>query len=100
MGTPTYIPQNDPHDTRIILNIPKCGKKLFPKNIFHPPAWVKSKQNWLLDLGAHFLTPPPQSRCATALPPPSDTQGHIHTGTAASPDRERHRGVWGRSTVR
>ena len=28
-------------------------------------------------------------------PPPPDTQWHIHTGTAASPARERHRGVWG-----
>ena len=32
-------------------------------------------------------------------PPPPDTPGHIHTGTAASPARERHRGVWGQSTV-
>ena len=26
MGTPTYLPQNDPHDMLIILNIHKWGK--------------------------------------------------------------------------
>ena len=31
MGTPTYIPQNDPHDTLIILNIHNWGKKFFKK---------------------------------------------------------------------
>ena len=29
MGTPTFIPQNDPHDVLIILNIHKWGKKFF-----------------------------------------------------------------------
>ena len=28
VGTPTYIPQNDPHDTLIILNMRKWGKKI------------------------------------------------------------------------
>ena len=32
MGTPTYIPQNDPHDALIILNIHKWGKKVFQEN--------------------------------------------------------------------
>ena len=31
VGTPTYIPQNDPHDTLIILNIHNWGKKNFKK---------------------------------------------------------------------
>ena len=31
MGTPIYIPQNDPHDALIILNIHKWGKKVFRK---------------------------------------------------------------------
>ena len=31
VGTPTYIPQNDPHDALIILNIHKWGKQNFPK---------------------------------------------------------------------
>ena len=31
VGTPTYIPQNDPHDTLIILNMHKWGKKFFKK---------------------------------------------------------------------
>ena len=31
VGTPTYIPQNDPHDTLIILNMHKWGKKIFKK---------------------------------------------------------------------
>ena len=33
VGTPTYIPQNDPHDTLIILNMRKCGKKIFKKKL-------------------------------------------------------------------
>ena len=33
VGTPTYIPQNDPHDALIILNIHKWGKKIFRKNL-------------------------------------------------------------------
>ena len=31
MGTPTYIPQNDPHDALIILNVHKWGKNFFKK---------------------------------------------------------------------
>ena len=30
VGTPTYVPQNDPHDTLIILNIHNWGKKNCP----------------------------------------------------------------------
>ena len=33
VGTPTYIPQNDPHDTLIILNIHKWGRKISQKNL-------------------------------------------------------------------
>ena len=33
MGTPTYIPQNDPHDALTILNIYNWGKKNFRKNL-------------------------------------------------------------------
>ena len=33
VGTPTYIPQNDPHDALITLNIHKWGKKIFRKNL-------------------------------------------------------------------
>ena len=32
VGTPTYIPQNDPHDALIFLNIHKWGTKFFQKN--------------------------------------------------------------------
>ena len=56
-GTPTYVPQNDPHDVLVILNIHKWAN-FFSKNSFHPSAYRKSKQNWLLDLGAVFLHPP------------------------------------------
>ena len=31
MGTPTYIPQNDPNDTLIILNTHKWGKNFSKK---------------------------------------------------------------------
>ena len=58
VGTPTYITQNDPHDALIILNI--HNKQFFSIKIFcHPSAWGKNKQNWLLDLGSHFLNPAP-----------------------------------------
>ena len=33
MGTPTYVPQNEPHDTLIILDIHKWVKKFFQKNL-------------------------------------------------------------------
>ena len=33
MGTPTHIPQNDPHDALIILNIHNWGTKVFQKNL-------------------------------------------------------------------
>ena len=33
VGIPTYIPQNDPHDALIILNIHKKGKKIFHKKL-------------------------------------------------------------------
>ena len=38
MGTPTYIPQNDPHDALIIWNIHKWGKNCFQKKILLPSA--------------------------------------------------------------
>ena len=33
VGTPTYIPQHDPHETLIILNIHKWVKFFSPKNL-------------------------------------------------------------------
>ena len=33
VGTPTYVPQNDPHDALIILNIHNWGKQNFSENI-------------------------------------------------------------------
>ena len=33
VGTPTYIPQNDPHETLIILNVHNWGRKIFQKNL-------------------------------------------------------------------
>ena len=38
MGTPTYMPQNDPHDVLIILTIHKWGKNLFKKICFKLPS--------------------------------------------------------------
>ena len=35
VGTPTYIPQNDPHDALIILNIHNWDKKIFSKKFAH-----------------------------------------------------------------
>ena len=39
-GTPTYKPQNDPHDALIILNIHKWGKKFPPISSGLPVAKV------------------------------------------------------------
>ena len=33
VGTPTHIPQNDPHDALIILNTHNWGKNFFQKNL-------------------------------------------------------------------
>ena len=33
MGTPTYLPENDPHDALIIWNTHNSGKKNFRKNL-------------------------------------------------------------------
>ena len=33
VGTPTYIPQNDPHDALIILNLHNWDKKNFQKKL-------------------------------------------------------------------
>ena len=38
LGTPTYIPQNDPHDALIILNIHKWGENFFQKKFAH---WLR-----------------------------------------------------------
>ena len=35
VGTPTYIPQNDPHDALVILNIHKRGKTNFQEKFAH-----------------------------------------------------------------
>ena len=35
LGTPTYIPQNEPHDALIILNIHNWSKKKFQKKFAH-----------------------------------------------------------------
>ena len=43
MGTPTYKPQNDPHDVLIILNIQKWGKKNFQKKFAHWPRLLSAK---------------------------------------------------------
>ena len=54
VGTPTYIPQNDLHDALIILNIHKWGKTFFQK----------------MDLGVHFLNPPPLPHTILGLESP------------------------------
>ena len=42
VDTPTHIPQNDPHNMLIILNIHKWGEIFFKKNCkVRPRGWVK-----------------------------------------------------------
>ena len=79
---PTNIPQNDRHDALIILNTRKWGTNF--SFFFYPSASGKNKQNWLLDLGAHFLNPPPQHPGAPE-PPPSPT--HQSKFLVAPPQR-------------
>ena len=65
VGTPTYIPQNDPHDVLTILNIHKWGK--FFQNFF-PPLRMGYKQTKLaLGIGSPFSQPPDHPG---APPPP------------------------------
>uniref|UniRef100_A0A7S4G1B4 Uncharacterized protein n=1 Tax=Eutreptiella gymnastica TaxID=73025 RepID=A0A7S4G1B4_9EUGL len=40
---------------------------MFFKKIFHPSAEEQNKQNWLLDLRAHFLNPPPPTTTILGL---------------------------------
>ena len=59
VGTPTYIPQNDPHDTLIILNMHKWGKTNFKKNLpinsgSHQPRSDGQGQNPFLCFSAIF----------------------------------------------
>ena len=60
MGTPTYRPQNDPHDAMIIWNIHKGGKNYLFQNLFctHQHR-VKTNKigSWTWD--PIFSTPPP-----------------------------------------
>ena len=63
MGTPTYIPQNDPHDPHalIILNIHNWGKKNFQKkNCQLAQAHISQGPTWRLGRGqiysVFFLT--------------------------------------------
>ena len=51
-GTPTHIPQNDPHDALIILDIHNWGKKLFRKILpissgSHQPTSEPEVRSWV-----------------------------------------------------
>ena len=68
VGTPIYIPQNDPHDALIILNIHKCGKDFFKKK--YPSASGKNKQTGSCPWVPIFSAPPPPSTTILGLPSP------------------------------
>ena len=55
MGTPTYIPQNDPHDALIILNINKWGKKKLAKNLSISSGSHQSRSDLEVGSGVKFL---------------------------------------------
>ena len=61
VGTPTYIPQNDPHDAQIILNIHKWGKKIFNKKLSISSGSHQPRSNPEVGLGS----PPPPERPVT-----------------------------------
>ena len=63
-------PQNNTHDALMILNIHKWGK-IFLKIFFTLGKRKQKKQNWLLDLGAHFLKPPTTTKTILGLPSPA-----------------------------
>ena len=46
MGTQTYIPQNDPHDTLIILNMHRWGKNFSKKNCPSTQAPISQGLTW------------------------------------------------------
>ena len=79
VGTPTYVPQNDPHDALIILNIHKGGDHFFQ----NPSAEGTNKQNWLLDLGARCLKHPPPNILGLETPPQRNS-GPCHVCTGGS----------------
>ena len=64
VGTPTYIPQNDPHDTLIILNIHRWMGNFF-RIFFTPPVYIQMiSVSWGSFLryvcwGTHQPPPPP-----------------------------------------
>ena len=65
VDTPTYIPQNDPHDALIIWNIHNWGKKFFRKNFpissgSHQPR-SRSGVKFFLCVFHPFVNSPPNS---------------------------------------
>ena len=83
VGIPQYVPQSDPHDALIILNIHKWGDIFFQKEFsIRQQRGDKSKQNWLLPAGAHFLNPPfpPHNPGLNSPPPPPPTPAEQTSG--------------------
>ena len=56
MGTPTYIPQNDPHDALIILNIHNWGKKNFQKKLPISSCSHQPRSNLKVRSGVKFFS--------------------------------------------
>ena len=67
MGTPTFIPQNDPHDTLIIWNTHNWGKQ--------PISSGLTQTKWALGLGSPFSEPPPPILGPESPPPPPPRYG-------------------------
>ena len=80
VGTPTYIPQNDPHDALIILNIHKWCKNCFRKNLpissgSHQPRSDPEVRPGVKKFSVFFkifLESPQNSLTAGAFPRPSE----------------------------
>ena len=74
MGTPTYIPQNGPHDALITLNIQTWGIGFFQKTSFPPIGIGQSQTKLALGLGTPFSDPPPPILGLESPPPPPRLQ--------------------------
>ena len=55
VGTPTYIPQNGPHDALIIWNVHNWGKKISEKNFPLAQAPISQRPTRRSGRGSIFL---------------------------------------------
>ena len=77
VGTPTYTPQNDPHDALTILNVHKWGEEKL--KLLSPPIRRGKKQTkWAVGLGSPFSQTPSPLGANFWSPNFANVQNHFH----------------------